>query len=142
METKLVLQKFNWRQKEESKDQKVRQSPCLSQLKVDGLCSETLKSKSYFDAEGFRTLSHASFFEQLKHLIMDTFQNATKETVSTIAKSDECDSAQSFKSVASNNNQRSTENLRKNEGYDKILKPHCEKLGELKLGELMLVKKK
>ena len=75
--------------------------------------STTLKIKSYLDKEGFRTLSHTKFFEDLKYLIMDAFECTTKATSLTIAKVNEFNCSQYFKSALSNNNQRSIEQLPK-----------------------------
>ena len=50
----------------------------LPQLKVDELCSISLKMKSCFDKEGFKNVTHARFFEKLKVSIMCAFYYATK----------------------------------------------------------------
>ena len=57
-----------------------------------------------------------------------------------MAKADEHDPAKYFKLASPNNNQRSIKHLEKNEDCNKILNLLCEKLRELKLGELTLVK--
>ena len=67
------------------------------QLKMDELCSTSLKMKSYFDKEGFKNLGHASFFEELKALLMDAFYYAAKSTAETIAQVDDHNYEKSFK---------------------------------------------
>ena len=58
----------------------------LPQFKLDELCTTKFNMKSHFDKEGFKTLNHSRFFEELKDLIMDAFECATKATSSTITK--------------------------------------------------------
>ena len=109
-------------------------------MKANELHAITLKIKSQLDKEGFRNLSHARFFEELKDPIADAFECATKATTSTTSKFDEHDATQSFKLALSNNNQISIDHLPKNEDCCKILKTLCKKEGEIKLGEPMVVK--